>query len=223
MKPVPGLALILLIFAVPAAAKKVAVPPASAPIAESRRFFTDDPDAPIHAPKGHDITIVEYLDYQCPYCRTSAAALKELMKRDKKIRVVFRDWPIFGGESERAARVAIAAKYQGKYLAVNDALMNAPRPLNEARIEAAARKAGANWQRLEADLKAHSTDIDDLLERNHEQAMLLGLSGTPGFIIGSFLSSGGMTYAALERTVGEARGKAKGLPSTVRKSRLKKK
>ena len=223
MKPVPGLALMLLCLAAPAAAKKVAVPPANAPIAESRRFFTEDPDAPIHAPKGHDITIVEYLDYQCPYCRTSAAALKELMRRDKKIRVVFRDWPIFGAESERAARVAIAAKYQGKYVAVNDALMNAPRPLTEAKIEAAARKAGANWPRLEADLQAHLTDIDDLLERNQEQALLLGFKGTPGFIIGNFLSSGGITYAGLERTVGEARNKAKGLPTTVRKSRLKKK
>ncbi len=222
MKPVLSLALILLGFAAPAAAKKVAVPPNSAPLAESRRFFTDDPDAPIVAPKGHDVTIVEYLDYQCPYCRTSAAALKKLMARDKKIRVVFRDWPIFGAESERAARVAIAAKYQGKYMAVNDALMNAPRPLTEAKIEAAARKAGANWPRLEADLQAHLGDIDDLLERNQEQALLLGFNGTPGFIIGSFLSFGGTDYAALEKTVREARAKAKGLPTTIRKSRREK-
>lgn len=223
MKPVLGLALMLLCFATAAPAKKVTIPPASAPLAESRRYFTDDPDAPIVAPKGHDITIVEYFDYQCPYCRTSAAALNELIKRDKKVRVVFRDWPIFGAESERAARVAIAAKYQGKYLAVNNALMNAPRPLNEAKIEAAAKKAGVNWKRLEADLQAHQVDIDDLLERNHEQAMLLGLTGTPAFIIGNFQAGGSITYAELATTVREARGKAKGLPSTIRKSRLKKK
>ena len=172
--------------------------------------------------QGHDITIVEYFDYQCPYCRTSQAALNKLMARDKKVRVVFRDWPIFGAESERAARVAIAAKYQGKYVAVANALMNAPRPLNEAKIQAAAKKAGANWKRLEADLQAHLVDIDDLLERNHEQALLLGLTGTPAFIIGNFQMGGSITYAELVKTVGEARAKAKGLPSTVRKSRRKK-
>lgn len=222
MKLPTGLALILLSLGAPVAAKKVAIPPASAPVAESRRYFTEDPDAPIIAPKGHDITIVEYLDYQCPYCRTSQAALNKLIARDKKIRVVFRDWPIFGAESERAARVAIAAKYQGKYLAVSNALMSAPRPLDEARIQAAAKKAGANWPRLEADLQAHLTDIDDLLERNLDQAMLLGFTGTPAFIIGNYQSFGGATYEQLAQTVKQARAHAKGLPTTIRKSRRKK-
>ncbi|MGH6658138.1 MAG: DsbA family protein [Sphingomicrobium sp.] len=219
MKRLTSLALILLALAVPAAAKKVSPPAASAPVAEARRFFTEDPDAPIIAPKGNDVTIVEYLDYQCPYCRSSADALMQLMARDKKVRVVFRDWPIFGPESERAARVAIAAKYQGKYLSVHKALMKASRPLNEAKIEAAAKKAGANWPRLQTDLKKHQSDIDDLLERNHDQALMLGLTGTPGFIIGNYQSFGGITLGGLQQTVKEARAKAKGTPSTIRKSR----
>lgn len=219
MKRLTGLALIMLTLAVPAAAKQVVPPADSAPTAEVRRFFTDDPDAPIIAPKGHDITVVEYLDYQCPYCRSSGVALAKLMARDKQVRVVFRDWPIFGPESERAARVAIAAKYQGKYLAVHKALMKASRPLNEAKIEAAAKKAGANWPRLQADLKTHRGDIDDLLERNQDQALMLGFTGTPGFIIGNFQSFGGITLDSLQKTVKEARAKAKGQPSTIRKSR----
>ena len=219
MKRLANLALMLLALAVPAAAEKVRPPAGNAPIAEARRFFTDDPDAPIIAPKGSDVTIVEYLDYQCPYCRTSTDALMQLMARDKKVRVVFRDWPIFGAESERAARVAIAAKYQGKYLAVHKALMKASRPLNEAKIEAAAKKAGANWPRLLADLKAHQSDIDDLLERNNDQALMLGFTGTPGFIIGNYQSFGGETLGGLQQTVKDARARATGAPSTIRKSR----
>ncbi|MEO6198582.1 MAG: DsbA family protein [Sphingomicrobium sp.] len=222
LKPSTGLALVLLALSVPAAAKKVAVPPDSASVAENRRYFTEDPDAPVIAPKGYDITVVEYVDYQCPYCRSSSAALDQLVKRDKKVRVLFRDWPIIAPESRLAAQVAIAAKYQGKYLAVHKALLAAPRPLDLARIQSAAVKAGADLPRLKADMKANFQDIDDLLERNEEQALLLGFTGTPGFIIGNFQSFGGATLADLEETVRMARAKAKGLPTTIRKSRAKK-
>lgn len=219
MKPVLALVLIAATVAAPAAAREVPVPPDSAPLEEARRFFTTDPDAPAHAPKGYDITVVEYVDYQCPYCRSSHEALWKLMANDKKVKVLFRDWPMLGSESAWAAMVATAAKYQGKYLAVHKALMYAPRPLNKARVEAAAKKAGADWPRLMADMKTHRQDITDLLERNEEQALLLGFRGTPGFLIGNFQSYGGITYEDLVKTVRDARAKAKGLPSTVRKSR----
>ena len=214
-----SIALAALALAVPAAAKKVPVPPATASLAESRRYFTDDPDAPSITPKNYDVTVVEYLDYQCPYCRSSDEAVLKLAANDKKVRILFRDWPIFGSESVWAAMVATAANYQRKYLAVHKALMRAPRPLDKAKIEAAARKAGADWPRLLADMKTHRQDITDLIERNEEQAMILGFNGTPGFIIGNFQSFGGITYPALVQTVKDARAKSKGTPSTIRKSR----
>lgn len=222
LKLSPIAALALLALAVPAAAKFVEPPADDASNAVVRRYFTEDPDAPVVAPKGHDITIVEYIDYQCPYCRSSSAALDQLMTRDKKVRVLFRDWPIIAPESRLAAQVAIAAKYQGKYLAVHKALLAAPRPLDLARIQTAAIKAGADLPRLKADMKAHRADIDDLIERNQDQALRLGFTGTPGFIIGNFQSFGGATLQQLEETVREARAKAKGLPTTIRKSRRKK-
>jgi protein-disulfide isomerase len=221
LKPLLMLALLAATLAAPAGARKVPVPPDSAPLAEVRRFFTEDPDAPAHAPKGHDVTVVEYVDYQCPYCRSSYEALAKLMANDKKVKVLFRDWPVLGGDSAWAAMVATAAKYQGKYHAVHKALMYAPRPLNKARVEAAAKKAGADWPRLMADMKTHRQDITDLLERNEEQALMLGFTGTPGFIIGNFQSYGGITYEQLVKTVREARAKAKGQSSRVRKSRRK--
>ena len=219
MRPILIAAAAALALAVPAAARKVPVPPATAGLAEARRFFTDDPDAPSITPKGYDVTVVEYLDYQCPYCRSSDDAVMKLAANDKKVRILFRDWPIFGSESAWAAMVATAANYQGKYLAVHKALMHAPRPLDKAKIEAAAKKAGADWPRLLADMKTHRQDIADLIERNEQQAIMIGFNGTPGFIIGNFQSFGGITYPALVQTVKEARAKASGKPSTVRKSR----
>jgi protein-disulfide isomerase len=193
----------------PAPATRVPAPADDASIEESRRFFTEDPDAPMIAPKGYDVTIVEYFDYQCPACRTSHEPLKQLLARDKKVRVLFRDWPGFGPASSKAALIAIASKYQDKHFAVHDALMTTPRPLTDAKIEAAVKKAGADWAQIQKDIAAHSEDIEDLLARNDEQAQLLGLDGTPGFIIGSTQSFGGMTLAQLEESVAEARAETK--------------
>ena len=207
------------LLAVPAAATTVPVPADDAPIAEQRRYFTTDPDAPSISPKGADVTVVIYTDYECPYCRKAAPVLLELTRRDPKVRVLFRDWPIFGKDSLNAARHAIAAKYQGKYVPFHMALMKQPRPLNEARIRAAAAAAKVDWARLKADMKTHQDDIIDLILRNNEQAELLGFTGTPGYIIGNFQSFGELTLPQLQQTIREARAKAKGQPTTIRKSR----
>ncbi|HET9458582.1 MAG TPA: DsbA family protein [Sphingomicrobium sp.] len=190
-------------------AKLVPAPANDTPVEEARKFFTEDPDAPMIAPKGYDVTIVEYLDYQCPACRTTREPLRQLLAKDKKVRVIFRDWPIFGPASETAARLAVASKYQGKYFDFHDALLTTPRPLDEAKIKAAAIKAGVDWDRLQKDLTLHEKDIEDLLARNNEQADMLGLDGTPGFIIGNTQSFGGMTLKDLEESVAEARSEKK--------------
>lgn len=205
------LAVACALIAIPAAtlSKVVNPPPPDAPIEEARKFFTEDPDAPMVAPEGYDVTIVEYLDYQCPACRTTREPLRQLLKSDKKIRVIFRDWPIFGPASETAARLAVASKYQGKYVAFHDALLAASRPLDDDKIKAAAAKASVDWDQLQKDLKLHERDIDDLLARNYEQAEMLGLDGTPGFIIGATQSFGGMTLKDLQESVRKARLESK--------------
>jgi protein-disulfide isomerase len=199
------LACTLLALTSPGWSTPVQAPGADVPTEEARRYFTEDPDAPVIAPKGYDVTIVEYMDYQCPACRATHEPLKQLLAKDKKVRVIFRDWPGFGPASAKAAMLAIASKYQGKYVEVHDALMTTPQPLTDAKIEAAVKKAGADWARLQKDVETHSEDIEDLLARNDEQAQLLGLEGTPGFIIGGTQSFGGMTLKQLEESVAEAR------------------
>ena len=204
----PSFALALIALSAVAHATPVTPPADDAPLEEARRYFTEDPDAPTIAPKGYDVTIVEYMDYQCPACRTSHEPLKQLVAKDKKVRVIFRDWPIFGPASEYAARIALASKYQGKYHAVQDALYAAPRPLSEEKIDAAVKAAGVDWGRLQADRKAHAQDIEELLARNDHQATDIGLDGTPGFLIGNEQSFGGLTLAQFEESVAEARKKA---------------
>ena len=174
-------------------------------IEAERRYFTEDEVAPMVNAADYDVTIVEYMDYQCPHCRTTHGPLKQLLAKDKKVRVIFRDWPIFGDASSAAALMAVASKYQGKYLAMHDALMQTPLPLSQAKIKAAARTAGVDWDRAQKDIDTHSAEIEDLFARNDEQAQLLGLDGTPGFIIGEVQSFGGMTLKQLEESVAAAR------------------
>ena len=171
----------------------------------TREMFLEDKLAPRHQPANYDVTIVKYTDYQCPYCRKAHVALKELTAKDKKVRILYRDWPIFGPASEQAARLAIASKWQDRHAQFHDALMLSPGKLNDAAIRAAAKKAGVNWERLQSDLKSHSTEIEALLERNDEQANALGLDGTPGFIIGETYVPGGVDLIGLKELVAEAR------------------
>jgi len=180
-------------------------PSEQAGIEEQRRWFTEDEVAPAVKPASYDVTIIEYMDYQCPYCRASHGPLKQLLAKDKKVRVIFRDWPIFGPASEAAALTAIASKYQGKYLEMHEVLMETPLPLDREKIRAAAKTAGVDWDRLQKDMAAHSEEIEDLFQRNSEQAEAIGLQGTPGFIIGNVQSFGGMTLKQLEASVANAR------------------
>jgi protein-disulfide isomerase len=183
-------------------------PSEQASIEEQRRWFTEDDVAPTVKPPNYDVTIVEYTDYQCPYCRASHGPLKQLLAKDKKVRVIFREWPIFGPGSEAAALAAIASNYQGKYLAMHEALMETPLPLNKEKIRAAAKTAGVDWDRLQKDMADHSEEIEDLFQRNSEQAEMIGLQGTPGFIIGNVQSFGGMTLKQFETSVANARKSA---------------
>lgn len=171
----------------------------------------NDPEAPVTGnPKG-DVTIIEFSDYNCPFCKQSSAALEKLTADDGNIRVVHKDWPILSETSAFGARMALAAKYQGKYQAAHEALMTIPGPrIPQARMLQAVVESGVDMTRLEADLKAHGQDIAALLQRNARQAEELGLQGTPAFVIGPFLAASALDYDDFKQAVAEARAKAKG-------------
>ena len=133
-----------------------------------------------------DITIVEYFDYQCPYCRKISPDLAKVVREDGHVRLVFKDWPIFGGVSIYAARLTLASRYQDKFAEAHEALISLKEKLSEAKVDAALSAAGIDLARAKADLAAKRTEIDAVLARNHEQATGLGFQGTPAFIIGHF-------------------------------------
>lgn len=170
-----------------------------------RERIRNDPLAPTVAPRGHDVTIVVFSDYQCGYCRRFSPTLDALMASDAKVRVVYRDWPILGGGSGPAARAAIAASFQGKHLAFHRALIAQSGRIDATRIRAAADAAGVDWTRLQRDQVGRRADIDALLARTNDYARALGLSGTPGMMVGSYLVPGFVDLPTLKRAVAQAR------------------
>jgi protein-disulfide isomerase len=151
------------------------------------------------------VNIVEYFDYQCPYCKKTAPVLAESAKEDGKVRIVLKDWPIFGPVSAYAAKMALASKFQDKYEQAHDALIAAKTTLTEAAIDDLLAKAGVDVGRASADLAAHAQEIDALLARNNAQARALGFRGTPGFIIGTFRVPGSLDAAGFKQAIADAR------------------
>ncbi|VXD00948.1 DSBA oxidoreductase [Sphingomonas sp. T1] len=173
----------------------------------SRKAVVDDPVAPKRAGSAYDVTVVEFSDYNCPYCRRMEPVLNALVAADPKVRIVYRDWPIFGPASREAARAAVASQWQGKHAAFHEALLTSPARLDSAGIKAAAAKAKVDWPRLQRDLKTRGAEIDALLARTNAIAQAIGFNGTPALIVGSQVVAGAVDLPTLRRLVATARSK----------------
>lgn len=191
------------------AAVTIQVPAVNAQSAESnalsRESILRDPDIPVMGnPKG-DLTIVEYFDYRCPYCKTVSPELQKVAREDGHVRLVFKDWPVFGDVSIYAAKLSLAAKYQNKYREAHDALISTSEKLNEDNVRAILTRAGIDVGRATRDLAANQKAIDALLARNNKQAIALGFQGTPAFIVGHFRVPGALDAAMFKQVIKEAR------------------
>jgi protein-disulfide isomerase len=138
-----------------------------------------------------DLTIVEYFDYNCPFCKRVVPTFKQLLAEDKKLAIVYKDWPVLGESSVYAARCALAAGWQDKYFIAHDALLSGPRLSRNDQIEAILQGAGVDLDKLKKDLAAHAGEIAALLARNDAEAHALDLDGTPGILVGRELMPGG--------------------------------
>ena len=156
------------------------------------------------------MTIVAFLDYNCPYCKKATPALAKLVAHDGGVRLVYKDWPILAESSVDGARLALAAKYQDKYEQAHAALMAVPGRITRDRMAEAIGKAGVDMTRLEADLKIHDVEISALINRNRDEADSLGLEGTPVFLIGPFKVAAALDYDGLRRVVEQARARQNG-------------
>ncbi len=153
-----------------------------------------------------DLTVVLFTDYQCPACRKADPAMHAAIAQDGNIRIVYKEWPIFGERSRRAAEVALAARHQGIYSQVHGAFMRS-RSLSDPVLRQRVEDAGGNWRQLEADLARVRPSITDELARNRREAFSLGLQGTPGYLIGPYLIEGALTEQEFLRTFAQARAK----------------
>jgi protein-disulfide isomerase len=164
-----------------------------------------DPDVPVTGNAAGDITIVEWFDYQCPYCRKLEPELRQVVQDDGKVRLVLKDWPILGPVSVVAARMALASKFQDKYAQAHDALLGVNSKLTEPRINELLAGAGIDVDRVKRDLAGNAKTIDAILARNNDQASAFGFRGTPSFIVGKFRVPGALTLAEFEQVIADAR------------------
>lgn len=172
-------------------------------IGEKREALLADPSSPVGGnPKG-DVTIVEFFDYRCPYCKQVEPALEALLKEDTKLRIVYKEFPILGPPSVIASRVALAAQRQGKYDAFHRSMMARKGQIDEKTVLEVAAASGLDLQRLKADMAAPETDA--ILKRNMELAEALTIEGTPAFIIGDTLAPGAADIDTLRKLVAAAR------------------
>jgi protein-disulfide isomerase len=172
-------------------------------IAAKQGELFHDETAPIGGNANGDVTIVEFFDYRCPYCKQVEPSLEALIKEDPKLRIVYKEFPVLGPASVYASRMALAARIQGKYAAFHDAMMAAKGQITEETILKVAKAAGVDLDKAKADM--HAPEIEDQLKRNYTLAQELDIQGTPAFVVGNKLIPGATDIDNLKKLVAAAR------------------
>jgi protein-disulfide isomerase len=171
-------------------------------LARKQHELLHDPTSPISGnPKG-EITLVEFYDYRCGYCKKAASAVTALQKEDPRVRVVYKDFPILGEPSELAAKAALASQAQGKHQVFHEALFASHADMTKESILKIALTVGLDAKRLEADMANPAWQA--VIEKNRALAQELGISGTPGFIVGNELVPGALDLNGLKELIARA-------------------
>ena len=150
-----------------------------------------------------DVTVIEFFDYNCPYCRKAGQTVQELLASDANVRVIYREWPILGEDSVFASRAALAARAQGKYEEFHWALMNGEGRASEASILKLARHLDLDVEKLQADMT--SPAVEAHIAQSSALARTLGFTGTPAFIVGDRTAPGMLSTDEITAMVAEAR------------------
>jgi len=174
-------------------------------VAEHAKEIYRAPNAPVAGNPEGDITVVEFFDYNCGYCKRGFAEIAKLVERDKNVRVVFKEFPILRDESEQAARVALAARMQGKYWDVHRDMIQIKGLVNEAVALKVAEAHGLDMAKLKADMAGPEVKAE--LDRVKELANKLAINGTPHFLVGDLAIGGAPDnlFDVLEGHVAELR------------------
>ena len=150
-----------------------------------------------------DVTIVEFFDYRCPYCRQVANLAVETAKADGNVRVVYKEYPILGPESEFAARAAVAAAMQGRYAEFHKALMNDVQTVNQDSVLRLAEMMNLDVAQLKTDMR--SDKVSETIQRTRQLGQQLQINGTPAFIVGTEVAPGAISRDQLEQMIAQAR------------------
>lgn len=172
-------------------------------LSDRRSEIFDDPATPVGGNPQGDVTIVEFFDYRCPYCKQVLPSLQILLKEDHKLRFVYKEMPVLGPPSVTAAHAALAAQRQGKYEAFHNAMMATKGQITDDTVYKVAGSVGLDVDRLKQDMSA--PEIGQSLKTNLALADALNIRGTPGFIVGEHIVPGAIDLDALRKMVAEAR------------------
>lgn len=170
----------------------------------AHRDRLDDPTGQFVAgnPQG-DVTVVEFFDYRCSFCKRVMPALLDVIASDGNVRLVFKEFPVLGEDSVRAARAGIAAARQNRYYDMHLAMMQTRGNLSEAKILSIAADLGLDIEQLLRDMTSPETDAE--LEGNYELAQILNIRGTPGFVIGDEMVPGAINADQFRALIQQAR------------------
>lgn len=163
------------------------------------------PGDPVAGDPNGDVTVVEFYDLRCPYCRQMLPVLAQMLHADAKIRLVYKDIPILGPASVLGAKAVLAAQRQGGYLKLHDLIMAGPPNITEDSLRADAGRAGLDWDRLQHDMADPA--IEKRISDNLDLAHALGIEGTPAYVIGAKLLPGAVDLAGLQGAIAAARAR----------------
>ena len=172
-------------------------------IVAKRDELLHDPNTPVGGNANGDVTIVEFFDYRCPYCKAIEPSLKALVKEDGKLRVAYKEFPILGPVSVFASRVAIAAQNQGKYLAFHSDMMAVKGSIDDDTVLKVAEDNGLDMAKLKVDMDSEKTN--QIIRRDYALAKALGIDATPGLIVGDNLTMGAVGIDGLRKLITIAR------------------
>jgi protein-disulfide isomerase len=167
--------------------------------------LTRTPGDPVDGNPQGDVTLVEFFDVRCPYCRRMLPVMADLLRRDHNLRVVYKDIPILGPGSVLGSKALLAAEKQGGYLKLKDAVMTGPADVTPDTLRAAAAKSGLDWDRLQKDMADPA--VQQRIDANLDLARKLDIQGTPAYVIGGKMLPGAVSLAELQEAVAAARGK----------------
>lgn len=174
-------------------------------ITKNKKELFSDPNAPVVGPADADVTVVEFFDYHCGYCKQALSSITKLLENDKKVRIVFKEYPILSEDSRLASKAALAVNRiaKDKYFEFHKAMFNVSGKIEERKILAETTKLGIDEDKMKKEL--YNPELETILNKNRELGSSIGAVGTPSIVIGDNFYPGAIPYEAMKKAVDDVR------------------